>query len=235
MKKVSLVSMLAVLAFSTAASANVENPFYAPAKGKLYSKTSLSKADSTLALAQKFGYGITNRLVIDGSINYVDQDKEDGEDGFGAYSIGGAYRLSANRYITDVYGNYSKYIDKDVVGERTEWEAGLKTGIRTTKSALAFSAGINYIEFMPSMDTNNIVLGVEGAYSFDDRISANLGFRYTIADDYNQYATPEEDAMTMTAQINYQKAGLWSLAYTTELKDDRDIDNIWTLKYGYAF
>ena len=48
--------------------------------------------------------------------------------------------------------------------------------------------------------------------------------------------TPEEDAMTMTAQINYQKAGLWSLAYTTELKDDSDdIDNIWTLKYGYAF
>ena len=235
MKKVSLLSMLAVLAFSTAASANVENPLYAPANGRLYSKTSLSKADSTLVLAQKFGYGITNRLVIDGAINYYDQDKNDGDDGFGTFAIGGAYRLSANRFITDIYANYEKFIDKDIAGEYKEWQAGLKSGIRTNKYTIAFQAGVDHIDFGNSVDTNNILLGVEGQYSFDDRVSANLGFKYTLADDYNQYGTPEEDALAMTVQLNYQKAGLWSLAYTTELKDDNDIDNIWTIKYGYAF
>ena len=39
MKKVSLLSLLTVLAISTAAKANIENPLYTPAKGKIYSKT----------------------------------------------------------------------------------------------------------------------------------------------------------------------------------------------------
>ena len=234
MKKISLLSLLAVLAVSSAANANVENPFYTPAKDKLYSKTSLSKADSTHTLQQQFGYGITNRLVIDGFVNYVDQDKQDGDDGFGSFNIGGAYRLSANRYITDVYAHYQTAIDEDVVGDYTEWEAGFKTGLREKRFALAFQAGIDHLDVKDiDADTNNIVLGVEGQYSFDDRVSGNLGLKYTLVDDFNHYGT-DEDSAVITAQLNYQKAGLWSLAYTHELKVD-NVDNVWTLKYGYAF
>ncbi|MBR4316087.1 MAG: hypothetical protein IKP65_03855 [Alphaproteobacteria bacterium] len=237
MKKVSIVSMLAVLAISTAASANVENPLYAPAKGKLYSKTSLAKADSTLTLQQKFGYGITNRLVIDGFVNYIDQDKDDGDDGFGSFNIGGAYRLSSGSLITDVYAHYETAIDEDVpfgANDYTAWDAGLKFGKRTAKYTIAAQAGVENIDLKDlDMDTNNIILGLEGAYTFDDRVSGNLGLKYTITDDFNR-SMVLEDTMALTAQVNYLKGGLWSLAYTHELKAD-DVDNVWTVKYGLAF
>jgi len=234
MKKVSLLSLLAVLAVSTAAQANVEDPLYAPAKGKLYSKTSLSKADSTLTLQQKFGYGITNRLVVDGFVNYIDQDEADGDDGFGSFNIGGAYRLSAGYLITDVYAHYESAIDEDVIGDYTAWEAGIKTGRKTNKYTVAFQAGVEHIDLKDTdMDTNNIILGIEGQYSFDDRVSANLGLKYTIVDDFNREDT-DEDTMALTAQVNYQKGGLWSLYYTTELKAD-DVDNTIGLKYGVQF
>ena len=126
--------MLAVLAVSTAAHANVEDPLYAPAKGHLYSKSSLSKADTTYVLQQKFGYGFTNRFVMDGFINYVDQDKDDGKDGFGALNIGGAYRLSAGYLITDVYVNntsrYREFIEAVYAKETSSFDILLA---KTTK------------------------------------------------------------------------------------------------------
>ena len=234
MKKVSIVSMLAVLAISTTASANVENPLYAPAKGKLYSKTSLAKADSILTLQQKFGYGITNRLVIDGFVNYIDQDKDDGDDGFGSFNIGGAYRLSSGSLITDVYAHYETAIDEDIVNDYTAWDAGLKFGKRTAKYTIAAQAGVENIDLKDlDMDTNNIILGLEGAYTFDDRVSGNLGLKYTITDEFNR-SMVLEDTMALNAQENYLKCGLWSLAYTHELKAD-DVDNVWTVKYSLTF
>ncbi len=234
MKKISILSMLAVLAVSTAASAHVEDPLYAPAKGHLYSKSSLSKADTTYVLQQKFGYGFTNKFVMDGYVNYVDQDKDDGKDGFGALNIGGAYRLSAGYLITDVYAHYEKSIDEDVWGDYTAWDAGLKTGRRTQKYTIAAQAGVEHLSIKDGNDTNNIVLGLEGAHSFDDRVSGSLGLKYTIVDDFNRENGTDEDTMALTAQINYLKGGLWSLAYTHELKAE-DVDNVITLKYGLQF
>ncbi|MCR5506895.1 MAG: hypothetical protein K6F04_03550 [bacterium] len=234
MKKISLLSLLAVLAVSSAANANVEDPLYAPAKGKLYSKTSVAKADTEYTLQQKFGYGITNRLVVDGFVNYIDQDKEDGEDGFGSFNIGGAYRLSSGSFISDIYAHYQTAIDEDVIGDYTAWDAGLKFGKQTKKYTLAAQAGVEHIDVKDYTDTNNIVLGLEGAYSFDDRVSASLGLKYTIVDEFSWYGQDDENSMAVTAQVNYLKGGLWSLAYTHEAKID-DIDNVLTLKYGVQF
>ncbi len=55
MKKVSLLSLLAVLAVSTAAQANVEDPLYAPAEGKFYSKTAVNKAKSVYNVSEEIG------------------------------------------------------------------------------------------------------------------------------------------------------------------------------------
>ncbi|MDE6223916.1 MAG: hypothetical protein K2M23_00385 [Alphaproteobacteria bacterium] len=73
MKKVSLLSLLTVLAISTTAGAHTENPFYMPAEGKGYSKTTIEMGDqlkgvedSTLTVRETLGYGITDRLSVDG-------------------------------------------------------------------------------------------------------------------------------------------------------------------------
>lgn len=69
MKKIALTSLLAVFAAAGANAANTMdgNPMYMPAAGHFYSETALSTHTSNVdsfTLAEKFGYGITDRLAV---------------------------------------------------------------------------------------------------------------------------------------------------------------------------
>lgn len=234
MKKVSLLSLLAVLAVSTAAQANVEDPLYTPAKGKLYSKTSVAKSKSVYNFAEEVGYGISNKFAIAGTIDYQN-DTDSDADGFSFIKIGGKYRISGGAFITDAYIDYTKAIDEDVWGTDDAYilDAGVRFGKQTAKYTVAGYVGLNRIDHDLMKDTNNIAFGAKAAYSFDDRLSGSIGLDYVLTDDYNMVAG-DDDSLSLTAQVNYQKGGLWSLYYTTELVAD-DVDDTIGLKYGIQF
>lgn len=229
MKKVSILSLLATLAISTAASANVEDPLYAPAKGTVYSKTAITKQDKVYGLVEKVGYGINDKIAIDGTINYIYPDVDGADSGFGSLNIGGTYRLTNGNIITDIYANYERQIDKDMVGEYNEIMAGVKAGKRTAKWTAAAMAGVDHTKFDGADATNDVVLGLAGQYTFDDRVSANVDVAHTIMD-----ADGADDTTVLGVQVNYDKAGLWSVRYEKDLQDS-DSEEIISLKYGIQF
>ncbi len=232
MKKVSLLSLLAVLAVSTAANANVEDPLYAPAEGKFYSKTEVNKQDSAYNISEEIGYGITNRFFVAGTIDYQN-DTDSDSDGVSFWKIGGKYRLSSGKVITNFYLDYMQGIEEKIWGDDASiLNTGFQIGTRTAKYTLAANAGLNRVDD-GMFDSNNLALCVKGAYNFDDRLSGSLAFDYILNDDFNA-ETDTEDSLSMTAQINYQKGGLWSLYYKTELKAD-GVDDTIGLKYGVQF
>ena len=223
MKKVSLLSLLAVLAVSTAAQANVEDPLYTPAKGKFYSKTAVNKAKSVYNVSEEIGYGISNKFAIAGTIDYQN-DTDTDEDGFDTWTIGGKYKIS-NGFI--VYADYTSTIDEDKFGDGSMIDVGALFGKQTAKYTIAGKVELDHID-SDVADSNNVVLGAKGAYNFDDRVSGSLGLDYTFLED------EDDDSLVLTAQINYQKGGLWSLYYSTELIADGEDDSI-GLKYGIQF
>ena len=172
----------------------------------------------------------TNRFAIDGTVNHL--WVHEGEDGFGSFKFGGKYRLSTAGLITDVYASYETDIDEDVLGDLSSIEAGLKFGKMTNKWTLAGKLAYNNID-VDIDDTNNFIIGAEGLYNFDDRISGQLGIDYTLVDKFS-FNTADEDSIALTAQVNYLRGGLWSLYYTTELKAD-DVDDQIGFKYGIQF
>ena len=234
MKKVSLLSLLAVLAISSAANANVEDPLYAPAEGRLYSKTEVNKVDSAYNFSEEIGYGITNRFFMAAKIDYQN-DTDSDADGLDSWKIGGKYRLSSGKAITNLYVDYTKGFGEDNLMPDDAYilDAGFQIGTRTTKYQLAANVGLNRVD-NDVADSNNVAFGVKGAYNFDDRVSGSLAFDYILNDDFNA-ETDEDDSLSMTAQINYQKGGLWSLYYKTELSADVEDENMFGFKYGVQF
>lgn len=233
MKKVSLLSLLTVLAISTGAKANVENPLYAPTEGKFYSKTEAGYSDKDWKFAEKFGYGITNRFNIAGTVDYYLNDDSAYEDGFGSFRLDAGYRLHNGSFKTDLYASYQTDIDEEVLANYDAYEAGLKFGKVKNKYTLAGKLGYQYIDLKDfDVDSHNFVVGAEGVYQFDDRVSGQLGVEYTLVDEVGFIAG--EDTVQLRAQLNYLKGGLWSIFYTTELKAD-DIEDTVGLKYGIQF
>lgn len=79
MKKLALTSMLAVFAVSGAHAANVidNNPLYRPGQDRFYSVTTLgshSEATDTWTLREEFGYGITDKLMVNLATSAMEKD-----------------------------------------------------------------------------------------------------------------------------------------------------------------
>ena len=82
MKKLALTSLLAFMAVSGAHAANVidGNPLYMPKAGHFYSETTLathSEPGRVWALGEDFGYGISDKLAVDVSTAFGEQDAFD--------------------------------------------------------------------------------------------------------------------------------------------------------------
>ena len=239
MKKISLLSLLTVLAISTGAKANVENPLYTPAEGKIYSKTEAGYSDKDWRFIQKVGYGITDKFNIAGSVDYWvtaadDEYNYEGENTFSTFKLDAGYRVIDGNVKTDLYANYETDIDEDFAGDFDAYGAGLKVGTVNDKYTVAGKLGYQYIDVKDEeIDSHNFVIGAEGLYQFDDRVSGQLGVEYTLVDEVG-FIAGEEDTVQLRAQVNYNKGGLWSIFYTTELKAD-DVEDTVGLKYGIQF
>ena len=241
MKKVSLLSLLSVLAISTAAGAHTENPFYAPAEGKVYSITSVEMGDqdkdapeTTLTIREKVGYGITNKLSVNGSIDYLfdsymgDTGKE--EDGLGMFNFGLTYRYLTGSMLADAYFNYGTSMDKDVWYDNNTLTFGTKFGKRTSKYAVAGLAQYSYVDDKENNENyNQFAFGVEGMYQFNPTWSANLSLEYDIMD-YED----EDDPLFLKPQVNVTtSAGTISAYYKTDLAGD--FEDAMGVKYGVQF
>ncbi len=244
MKKVSLLSLLSVLAISTAVGAHTENPFYAPAEGKVYSITSVEMGDqfkgaeeSTLTIREKVGYGITNRLNISGSVDYLfdsyagEAEKE--EDGLGMFNFGIAYRYFSGSMIGDAYFNYGTSMDKDVWYDNNTLTFGTKFGKRTSKYAIAGLAQYSYVDDKSENENyNQFAFGVEGMYQFNKTWSANLSLEYDMLDDEN--GKEVDDPLYFKPQVNVTtSAGTISAYYKTDLAGD--YEESMGVKYGVQF
>ena len=239
MKKVSLLSLLSVLAISTAAGAHTENPFYAPAEGRVYSITSVelgdqykNAPDSTLSIREKVGYGITNRLNVSGSIDYLFDSFMGGqkEDGLGMFNFGLTYRYLTGSILADAWFNYGTSMDKDVWYDNNTLTFGTKFGKRTSKYAIAGLAQYSYVDDKAKNDNyNQFAFGVEGMYQFNRTWSANLSLEYDIMDDDNL-----DDPLFFKPQVNVTTSvGTISAYYKTDLAGD--YAEAMGVKYGVQF
>ncbi|MDR3208250.1 MAG: hypothetical protein LBT45_00165 [Rickettsiales bacterium] len=126
MKK-TIKAAAALVAFTAPAfAANLENPLYVPKAGEVYSKTGVGlmykKADGTNAmkakdhdgatefpiwrLSESIGYGITDRLSINGEFGYT-HDGDIDRQGLNVGRVGLTYRVlqNANELVWDVYAD----------------------------------------------------------------------------------------------------------------------------------
>ncbi|MBD5405171.1 hypothetical protein HDR59_01320 [bacterium] len=243
MKKVSLLSLLSVLAISTAAGAHTENPFYAPAEGKVYSITSVEMGDqfkgvddSTLTIREKVGYGITNKLSVNGSIDYL-FDSYMGEafeeDGLGMFNFGLTYRYLTGSMLADAYFNYGTSMDKDVWYDNNTLTFGTKFGKRTSKYAVAGLVEYRYVDDKAYNENyNQFEFGVEGMYQFNPTWSANLSLNYEMLDDF--YGDDVDNPLYLKPQVNVTTStGTISAYYKTDLAGD--FEDAMGVKYGVQF
>jgi hypothetical protein len=129
MKKTLTLTALVALFSAPALAANMENPLYAPKTGEIYTKTGAGlmykKADHSDAMKQNgkaggtefpiwrgafdAGYGITERLSVNGGIAWT-QDDDIGRKGMNNGQLGLTYRIldgldNEHGLIWDVYAN----------------------------------------------------------------------------------------------------------------------------------
>ncbi len=126
MKKTMKAAIAASVLMTPAMAANMENPLYIPSAGELYSKTSagvmLKVADNSDAhksngrsgksefpiyrLQEEIGYGITDRLTVNGTFGYT-HDGDIDRKGMHVGRIGLNYRVMENpsELVWDVYAD----------------------------------------------------------------------------------------------------------------------------------
>lgn len=242
MKKVSLLSLLTVLALSTTAGAHTENPFYMPAEGKGYSKTTIEMGDqlkdvpdSTLTVRETLGYGITDRLSVDGSIEYLKDsylgDSWDKEDGLGQFNLGLKYRYLKGSMLGDAYINYGTSMNEDVWYKNNTYTLGTKVGVRHSDYEVAGVAEYRFVD-ADDDDYNQFAVGVESMYKFNKTWSANLSLNYEMMDDF--YGDDVDDPLFLKPQVNLTtSAGTVSAYYKTDVMGD--FEDAFGVKYGVQF
>ncbi len=126
MKKTLKLAVAASVLCAPAMAANMESPLYVPAKGQVYTKTSVGlmykKADDTIALQNKgkdgfvdfpvyrigeeLGYGITDRLSVNGQFGYTSAPDSE-RAGMHLGRVGLNYRIfdDASKIVWDVYAD----------------------------------------------------------------------------------------------------------------------------------
>ncbi|MGN0929647.1 MAG: outer membrane beta-barrel protein [Alphaproteobacteria bacterium] len=242
MKKVSLLSLLTVLALSTTAGAHTENPFYMPAEGKVYSKTTIEMGDqfkdaddSTLTIRETLGYGITDRLSVDGSFEYLMDsymgDDAYKEDGLGQFNLGLKYRYLTGSMLGDAYINYGTSMDEDVWYKNNTYTVGTKLGVRHADYAVAGVVEYRFVD-ADDDDYNQFVVGVDSMYQFNNMWSANLSLNYEMMDDF--HGDDVDDPLYLKPQVNLTtSAGTVSAYYKTDVMGD--YEDSFGVKYGVQF
>ncbi len=237
MNKISLLSLLTVMAISTGAKANVENPLYMPKEGVGYSKTGFTTADEFWRLSEKVGYGFTNNFAASIGLDYYTVDSTD-ENGLGNLELDLEYRMSSGSMISDLYVGMKTNMDDKIFDDHTTYEAGLRFGVMKKDWTLAANVGYEYEDLTTLDETaSNIIIGADVVHEFNNAWSAQVGLEYKMLDDLYE-TLYEDDLLTLTLQANYENNGLWSVYYETELNNDHKgtiYEDQYGVKYGVQF
>lgn len=216
MKKLVLTSLLAVFAATGANAAINDNPLYRPDAGMFYSVTELSShsenADSW-TLAEKFGYGITDRAAISIATDLYEGDWFDSM-GWGNFKIAADYRLLDDmNWKIDAYASYglepvwgdrlstfrvntghSSFLDAD--NTLYTWAVGVRAGYMTDMWTVAGHVEFDYLNsesFNWGDDGRHLLkAGLDAFLSLTSDWALMLGAQYTgVLDD------------------NVENAGMW--------------------------
>lgn len=195
MKKLTLTSLLTVLAVSGANAANIidGNPLYRPGEGRFYSNFAVeshTEAIEDWAVSEEFGYGITDRLAV---FMKTGLSETDGFDymSWDDFSVGLNYRLlDMGNWKGDVYGVYSLY---PVWGDHTPfldeaatlytWTLGVRGGYVGAGWTVAGHVDFDYLNtesFNWGDDgLHSLSVGVDGQLLLDPQWNLIAGVEYT--------------------------------------------------------
>ncbi len=197
MKKLALTSLLAVFAVSGAHAANVidGNPLYMPKAGHFYSVSSLeshtgSEELKSWAMAEEFGYGITDKLAVEVATEVIDERSFD-KWSWGDMSLGATFRaldlgawkadLVGSYTVSPVWGDHEPWLDKDYTNYM--WTAGVRGGYVASNWTVAAHALFTYWNLESfNWDEDGIhllTLGLDAQYLIDSHWSLLAGVEYT--------------------------------------------------------
>lgn len=246
MKKLVLTSLLAVFAATGAnAMAINDNPMYRPDAGKFYSVTELNShsenADSWM-LAEKFGYGITDRAAIYVGTDFSEMDWFDGM-GWNTFEIGADYRLLdemnwkidayASYALNPVWGDHLPFLDEDYTSYL--WTVGVRAGYVTDMWTVAGHVEFNYgnTESFNWGDDgiHTLRAGLDGFMSITSDWALLLGAEYTgVMDDWAENA----GVWTGKVGVNYNiDNDMYVGAYISGEMDHSTGD--WEIADGFGF
>lgn len=247
MRKIVLTSLVAVFAVSGAQAANVinDNPLYRPGANQFYSMTSLlshSENADSWALAEKFGYGITDKAAIYMNTAFNESNWFDGM-GWNSFEIGADYRLldemnwKIDAYalyeLGPVWGDHMSFLDKNYTSYN--WGIGVRAGYMTEMWTVAGHVEFNYLNsesFNWGDDGfHSILAGVDGFLSLNQNWALLIGAEYTgwLDDEF-------ENAGTWAAKFgaNYNiDANKFIGAYISGEMSHRTGD--WEIANGFGF
>ena len=241
MKKIALTSLIAMFAAGGASAANVidGNPLYMPKAGHFYSETDLSshtgKQDiKSWALAEEFGYGITNKLAVNIATEIVDERSFD-QWAWTDLSLGLAYRmvdaghwkadLLGQYLVTPIWGNHMSFLKAGTsdfeTGTDYMWAVGVRGGYVASNWTIAGHAlfeymnteSFNWSEEQGKRGVHALVLGLDGQYVINSHWSVLAGVEYMGIVDNQWRGVPGEAAKV-------KNAGAW----TGELGVNYNID-----------
>ncbi|HNY24969.1 MAG TPA: hypothetical protein PKJ33_00255 [Alphaproteobacteria bacterium] len=209
MKKIALVSFLAIFAISGANAANIidGNPLYRPSENHFYSLTNVGTAvgleDSVYdyrmwTAGEEFGYGISDKLAVflntNASAFYPTSTKmSDDNYSWDNLALGLTYRyLDEGMFKADVYGKVTQLYSQAGVATSSGletiaylWTAGTNFGMKGDNWAVAGTAEYNYWKddledkYADSLHFTIWKFGVKGQYSLSDNWNLTAGAIYS--------------------------------------------------------
>lgn len=212
MKKLTLTSLLTVLAVSGANAANVidGNPLYRPGEGRFYSNFAIESHTDAIEnwkVAEEFGYGITDRLAV---FMKTGLSETDGFDymSWNDFTVGLNYRLlDMGNWKGDVYGVYSldpvwgdhmPFLDE--VSTMYTWTLGMRAGYVGAGWTVAGHVDFDYL------NTESFNWGDDGAHS----LSAGLDAQLVLCPQWNLIAGVEYTGVLDDSAHN---AGTWDAKF----------------------
>ncbi len=221
MKKLTLTSLMAVFAVSAANAAAInDNPLYRPDQGKFYSMTEVasnSKATTSWAAAEEFGYGITDKLAIAVATSVNETDWFDSSD-WDTMGLGLSYRvMDMNGWMVDLTGSYGvgpvmqykgSFLDKDLTFY--QWTVGAQVGKTMGNLTLAGHVAMDYVN-SESFNWNDdgwhtVRLGADAFLTLNDNWALVGGVEYTGTTDdkmFGKVKVENAGTWTGTVGVNY--------------------------------
>lgn len=212
MKKLTLTSLLTVLAVSGANAANVidGNPLYRPGEGRFYSNFAIESHTDAIEnwkVAEEFGYGITDRLAV---FMKTGLSEKDGFDymSWDDFTVGLNYRLlDMGNWKGDVYGVYSlnpvwgdhvPFLDE--ASTEYTWTLGMRAGYVGAGWTVAGHVDFDYL------NKESFNWGDDGAHS----LSAGLDAQLVLCPQWNLIAGVEYTGVLDDSAHN---AGTWDAKF----------------------